>query len=661
MSAAIRGGTYALVALIALAGRAGAAEPDSTSDATAGRSADAPVVPILRSPETLYRLDPLRIRAHRLPDPLDPFPLASTQLGPREIARLPGGNLEQLLRPVTGLRLSSHGLAEAGGSLSIRGSTTDEVVVLLDGRRLSTAQGGGVDVGAISLDAVESVEVVRGGASALFGPDALGGAIDVRTKPVRPGFRGRVAAGSFGERTASGDVGLAGGPWGLRLAARSYATNGDFPFRDDGTGVASVVANGDVHRTEGELRAERALPSARLVLDASAFDQRRGVPGSEEFPSPTARLADRRYTAGASLAGTSTSRRLGADVSLVRQTRHYQEPAAAFGPVDDEHVNTRGRAEGSLDRVGGRSALRAAAGIATDRLESTTDGRRRRGSADVRTQVSLDRAAFDRVFRFLGAARVDALQGFDPFVSPHAGVLVDIVPRRVRLSASAGLAYRAPSFDELFWPPRASAAGNPSLRAEHGKDVELDAQADELPGEARVSVAAFARDVENLIQWIPGPDGVWRPHNLGDARLWGLEADASVRVPVLRRDGVELTASGTLLRSEDRTGEPNVNGKDLVYRPRWTSALAVRVGDAIGGELETLARGTADVFVTRANTKRLPGYVVIDVRWRRPLPRGLGVDLAVTNLSDVAARDFRDYPLPGRAVSLGLSWEGGRR
>ncbi|MFN8177008.1 MAG: TonB-dependent receptor [bacterium] len=660
MSATIRGGTYALVALIALAGRAPAAEPDSTGDAPAGRSADAPIAPATGSPETLYRLDPLRIRAHRLPDPLDPFPLASTQLGAREIARLPGANLEQLLRPVTGLRLSSHGLAEAGGSLSIRGSTTDEVVVLLDGRRLSTAQGGGVDVCAISLDAVESVDVVRGGASALFGPDALGGAIDVRTKPVRPGFRGRVAGGSFGERAASGEAGLASGPWGLRLAGRTYATNGDFPFRDDGTGVESVAANGDVHRSSGELRAERALPGARLVVDASAFDQRRGVPGSEEFPSPTARLADRRYTAGVSLAGTSASRRLGGDLSFVRQTRRYQEPAAAFGAVDDEHENTRVRAEASLDRVGGRAALRAAAGVTTDRLESTTDGRRRRGSADVRAQVSSDRGLGDRVVRFLGAARLDALQGFDPFVSPRAGVLVDVVPRRVRLSASAGLAYRAPSFDELFWPPRASAAGNPTLRAEHGKDVELAAQADELPAEARVSFAAFGRDVEDLIQWIPGPDGVWRPHNLGDARLWGLEADASVRVPV-RRNGVELTASGTMLRSEDRSGEPNVSGKDLVYRPRWTSALAVRLEDALGGELETIARGTADVFVTRANTKRLPGYLMIDVRWRRPLPRGLGVDLAVTNLSDVAARDFRDYPLPGRAMSLGLSWEGGRR
>jgi outer membrane receptor protein involved in Fe transport len=83
--------------------------------------------------------------------------------------------------------------------------------------------------------------------------------------------------------------------------------------------------------------------------------------------------------------------------------------------------------------------------------------------------------------------------------------------------------------------------------------------------------------------------------------------------------------------------------------------------DPFGGDVEALARGTADVFVTRANTKRLPGYVVFDVRWRRPLPRGLGVDLAVTNLSGVAARDFRDYPLPGRAFALGLSWEGGRR
>lgn len=658
---AIRAGITVLLALTVpldtVSSSASDGEPSRAVDESARIASASPADSL-----PVFELDPIQIRADRLPDPLDPFPLTAKRFDARDVARLPGANLGELLRPVAGVRLSSHGLPETGGSISIRGSTTDQVVVLVDGRRLGTAQGGGVDVEAISLDSVESVEVLRGGASAVWGGDALGGAIQVRSRRPRRGFRGRIAGGSFDERTISGEAGFAGsGPWALRVAGRAHSTDGDFSFQDDETGAVGVVENGDLRRASGELRVERALAGARLAIDASAFDQERGVPGSEEFPTTTARLADRRLAAGLSLAGTSPTRRLGADVSVTRATRHYREPGAVFGPIDDEHENTRARVDASLDRVGERRAFRAAAGVVADRLESTTDGDRSRDGADVRVQMSSDHSFGARVTRLVGALRLDAIEGFDLFLSPRAGWTVDVVPRRIRGSVTAGLAFRPPSFDELFWPPRASAAGNPTLRAERGRDIDATVDVEDLPLDGHVSVGAFLRDVDDLIQWTPGPDGVWRPRNLGKARLSGVEADLRVRVPLELVDGLELTASGTLLQSEDRTGEPNVDGRDLVYRPRWTLAAAVRASDALAGELEALARATSDAFVTRANTKRLPGYVAFDVRWRRPIARGFGLDASATNLTDVAARDFRDYPLPGRSFTLGISWEGGRR
>ena len=659
MSLRVRAALVALGALTLPVGGApasttGDAEPvDARADVASASSADS--LPI-------FELDPIRILGRRPAEPLDPFQLSRKRFDVRAIERLPGANLGELLRPVAGVRLSSHGLPQAGGSLSIRGSTTDQVAVLVDGRRLGTAQGGGVDVETIALESVQSVEVVRGGASALWGGDALGGAIDVKTRPPRAGFRTRVAAGSFGERAASAEAGFAGqSPWAFRIAGRAYSTDGDFPFEDDDTGASGVIENGDLRRASGELRAERPLAGARLVLDASALDQDRGVPGSEEFPTPTARLADRRFAAGLSLTGDSPARRFGADVSVSRAVRRYQDPHAAFGPIDDEHENQAGRIEASFDRNGQRAAFRAATGVVADRLASTTDGDRSRDAAYVRAQASADRAAWGRALRFVGAARLDAVEDFAPFVSPRLGVVLDVVPRHVRFSTSAGLAFRAPSFDELFWPPRASAAGNPNLRPETGRDVDATTELENLPLSGRISVSAFARDVEDLIQWNPGPDAVWRPRNLGRARLAGIEGDVRWRVPLHAVEAVDMTASGTWLHSEDCTGEPNVDGKELMYRPRWTSAFSARAVDALGGELEALARATADVFVTRANTKTLPGYLVFDLRWRRPITHGFGLDASATNLTDVAARDVRDYPLPGRSLTIGISWEGGRR
>jgi outer membrane receptor protein involved in Fe transport len=249
------------------------------------------------------------------------------------------------------------------------------------------------------------------------------------------------------------------------------------------------------------------------------------------------------------------------------------------------------------------------------------------------------------------------VRGFSPFFSPRLGLLAPLLPDRLDVRASAGLSYRTPSFDELFWAPRASAAGNPDLRAEVGRDVDAGFTLTGLSRAARLDVGAFVRVVDDLIQWIPGANGIWRPHNVGSARLAGLELDASVETRLASRTRLRLDASGTHLRTEDRTDDPNVRGKELVYRPRWTSSAALVLTHDERTELEATLRFTDDVWVTRANTKSLAGRVLADLRLLRRLGSGLALDLAVVNVGDVTARDFRDFPLPGRTWRVGVSWE----
>jgi hypothetical protein len=99
---------------------------DARADVTSSSSADS--LPV-------FELEAIRILGRRLPSPLDPFPLSANRFDATDIARLPGASLAELLRPVAGVRLSAHGLPEAGGSISIRGSTTDQVAVLVASAR----------------------------------------------------------------------------------------------------------------------------------------------------------------------------------------------------------------------------------------------------------------------------------------------------------------------------------------------------------------------------------------------------------------------------------------------------------------------------------------------------------------------------------------------
>ena len=234
-----------------------------------------------------------------------------------------------------------------------------------------------------------------------------------------------------------------------------------------------------------------------------------------------------------------------------------------------------------------------------------------------------------------------------------------MIPASVLLRASAGLAFRPPTFDDLFWPARATAAGNPDLRAETSRDADAGITVTALHGHAQLGIDVFARAVDDLIQWSPGAAGIWRPHNIGRAHLAGFEGEVRSEVPLAH--GWILQGTGTLthLASQDATGEPNVDGKELPYRPNWTGAASVIVARPHAGEIEALWRFIGDAWVTRANTKLLPGYDLFDLRARAHVLPGVTMDFALINVFDEPARDFRDFPLPGRTWELGWTFGGG--
>lgn len=606
-----------------------------------------------------WELPVVEIRADPLPDLLGPLPLATRRVTREDVARRPGGDLSDVLLPLAGLRVTSRGASWSGSGVSLRGSTGDQVVVLVDGRRRNAAQGGGVDLDGIPLESVESVEILRGGASALWGSDAVGGAIAVRTlRPRSGGWRLRAGSGSFGERSLDGSASLgAAGGWGARLSGSLFQADGNYAWDDVLRAVEQVLENGDVRRAGADLRVDGAAGDVDLRLDAGFQDSRRGVPGSAEFPTPSARLEEDLLALGARAGTRGGSWRPALDVSVLRRTKRYAEPDGAFGPVDERHRSLRLEGEVSAEHEAGGAVLRVAGGGSLDRLDSSTDGSPRRPAANVRAQAAHDVRRRGRTLRGMAAARLDAVESFAPFVSPRLGAMVEIVPGRLEARASAGLSYRAPSFDELFWPPRGTASGNPDLRAERGRDADAGLALHGLPGEGRVSVDAFVRDVDDLIQWMPGAGGIWRPHNVGRVRIAGAETEADARLPAILGIVPRVTGAAAFLDARDRTGRPNVDGKELVYRPRWTGSASLILAHRRLGELEAVWRWVDDVWVTPSNTRTLEGHALGEVRWRRDLASALALDLAVTNVTGAAARDFRDFPLPGRSWKAGVTWQ----
>jgi vitamin B12 transporter len=223
--------------------------------------------------------------------------------------------------------------------------------------------------------------------------------------------------------------------------------------------------------------------------------------------------------------------------------------------------------------------------------------------------------------------------------------------------AGAGTGFRPPTFDDLFWPARASAAGNPDLRPEHAADLDLGLDA--ARGGFRLAASAFASRVTDLIQWVPGVDGVWRPHNVGAARILGLEVEGAAAFAV-RGAPAWIDLAYQRLEAEDATGDPVTGGKQLVGRPDHTffGELSVAPGrwTFAGG-----ARGVGAMPLTAANTKWQEGYALLHARARYRIAPAVRVEAELRNALDTAYEDVRGYPAVGRQLVLGVHVHPGGR
>jgi vitamin B12 transporter len=594
----------------------------------------------------LYVLPDVLVEAPRLGTRAFPFP--RSVLDPARGGPAPGRDLADLLSGSPSAQVRKSGGPGARSLLSLRASPPEGVLFLLDGERLNGADGGAVDLSQIALAGIARVDVVRGGASLLYGSEALGGVVEMVRTPsdARPETRVAFEAGSLG--TLSGSATLARPfPRGwLRITAQSLRSDGEFEYEDRATGSEATRLNAG-----GESGGVAALAESRVgagvvrfALRASRAD--RGSPGLVDFPTPEARQRDERGAAQVRFVARSAE----VSAALSRVERSYVDPAGALGPIDARHRSHRASLRATASARRGAADLTGGLEGRYDDLESTTDGSpvRRTGAL-----FAIAAAAGPAGLRASGGLRLDAISAFHPAVTERVGLSWERGPARVR--ASVGTSFRAPGFDDLFWPSTGMAVGNPDLRPEQGVDRDVGLDLRVARAGARASVDLFEQDIEDVILWTPGPSGIWTPSNVGRAEIRGLEVSLAWNEAEAR--GLpRIEASGSLLEARDRTGRPNTDGRFLPGRARGLAALRVEKGIGRRFRVETAWRAVDDVPRTAANTKWIPGYVVGSVGARLALGSALVARADVENVGDVAYQDFHEFPLPGRLFLVSVEW-----
>jgi iron complex outermembrane receptor protein len=588
---------------------AGAQEPTPSGTPTPGDTVELPALEVTA--------------ASRLPR--GSVSRAAQVLDREELQRLPVRTVNEALRWGVGVDLQPRSPAQA--DLSIRGSSFEQVLVLVDGVPMSDAQTGHFDLNlTVPLELVERIEVVRGPASSLYGTDAMGGVVNIVTRQgvSEPSATVRAEGGSFGSFAGSltGTAPL-GEAWQLGVSAERDESDG----HREGVDHENTLLHATVSGPLGSGRLQVAAGWAARDFGADGFYA--SFPSYEETRARLLSAGWRGSVAAADLEVRGFLRSHDDDFVLRRSDPAFYR---------NLHDARQDGVEATV-RLGGEEGLTAAVGaqLIRDRLESTNLGDR----AEDRRAAHAEAAWLGRGAQLRAGLRVEGRDGFGTWVAPSMSAAVD-VSRRLRLRGAVGRSFRTPTFTERYYTDPSN-VGRADLDPESAWSV--DAGVDWAAGGGSVVRATlFRREAEDLIDWAR-PAGApeerpWETRNVESATFHGVEL-AVDRVAV-GPGFVEGWATLLRLETEEAAGFES----KVALRP-LTRDMGVGVGLPLGGA------GTVRVRVQTRRRSGGGGWTTGDLRVSGRVLGG-EVWLDVTNLWDTDFLDITGLRAPGRAARTGI-------
>ena len=582
-----------------------------------------------------------------------------------KIKALPAGTeLTTLLERVPGLRIKDTGPGGRKG-LSLRGTDSHQAVVFLDGVRLSSAAGV-MDLSLLDPAHLEKAEVRRGGGSARFGADALGGVLSLSTPRLRTGARNKasVSYGSFNTVAARASRSAALRKRLRYLASASYRqSDGEYGYVHHLNGTEHVRGNNDSRVGELLLKADYLVSDSWQVglLNDLALGER-GAPGVLDNSCPTSRQRDlRNLTALRVTAHDLWLAESRLDLSLSHRFGQFRyfDPCAFNKPS-----HTQGFAVGATARWGiplarvGRldlglelheDLLRDLQGTLRDELSS-------RFSADLFASSKVH--LLWRHLVLVPAVRLALASGQGATMVPKVGMVVRpllwtknrwLAP--LALAGNVGRSFRHPSFHELY-VDLDSLRGNPDLQPEDA--VEADVGLRWGNQVVDLEVVYFSRHIKNLILYAPVSLYLVEANNYSGVTTDGLEASFNLR------PGWGVTVRGAYTYTRTRWGDPPLRlpghpEHRLAARLAWGYPFKGRGRPRWGVKLWAGAVVESDMALDQHNNILLDSRVLLSAGGEASY-RWLSLSAEARNLLD--RRDLLDtmgFPLPPARFLLSLS------
>lgn len=601
----------------------------------------------------------------------------------------PSAGLAEAVERAPGAVVQRLGGLGGFSAVSLRGSSTRSVEVLIDGVPLNPDGIGTVNLAELPLTAFSRVEVYRGLVPPELGSTAMGGVINLVTRGA--GQSVGFGLGSWGTSRASA---FHGGGVGL-VAADAFATSGRFRYLDDGGTLFSDADDSDLLRENNQkrqvsLHGRGRIPVGRGTLTVGSHSLLRstGVPGPVGSRTEQVRFGVGQQLGIAQFEGTAGAWAGEGRLWGMVRSQTLQDPRGEVGFGPQEATDRVGRLglQGALRRgLGEHAVVGSVLQGRHERFRHTdlneADPVRFRNVARASVHGSLfawrDRLVFTAVSEGLVLDQRALAGGEVSSSEPSAWAVARgyFLPRagaRLRLGAfemktNVGRTVRPPDLLELFGNA-GDQVGRADLRPERGVTADVGVAVGTGPVHAEV-VGALTRQQDRIV-WVLNAQRIGVPVNLDDARVLSLESSLVWQIG----PGLTTSTAVTWLEATNLSAEPAYAGNQLPRIPRIEGHQSLR------GEWRSLRGGatfayTAGTFQDRTNWVQNParpllgadiglalGEMVLSVEGLNLLDtRALPVpaDPLSPESSPRIARalaDFSGYPLPGRTWMVQVKW-----
>ncbi|MCB2062884.1 MAG: TonB-dependent receptor [Novosphingobium sp.] len=568
-------------------------------------------------------------------------------MGADELDSIQSPDLATVIQRLPGVSLSRNGSMGSLTSLFVRGASSQQVLVMVDGIRVAdvASPGGGTDLGTLSASGLGKVELLRGSNSVVWGSDAIGGVLAVTTRAIDDGA---VASVEYGARNSlNAEAGF-----GMQESSYEFAVTGGYSETDGFSSAASGTEPDGFRQWRAQGRARIGIvqnlgvnlagrwADSRLEFDGFSFDPPYDLIDTPEYSNIE------EWSVRGGVEYVDANLRLEAAYALHDLQRDNFNPD--FGP--DPSFSAKGRDrraefKGSYDLSNGLR-LTFGADHLWERFSTTYDTRKKANSSSAHALLGWSGERLN----LAAGARIDDHSGFGSEWTFGANGSFEL-GEGWRVRASYGEGFKAPTLYQLH-----SDYGNTALMPERSRSYDLGVEKGDRNAPLHLALTLFRRDSRDLIDFAAcsGEVCITRPfgryENVGKARAQGVEVELGARLS----ENFRAQAAYTWLKARDRTPDGFNQGNDLARRPRhsvtvavdWTTPLA---GLVLGADLRMAGNSYDDA----GNFTRLDGYATGTLRASLPVTDKIELFGRVENVTDTRYETAAGYATAGRSGYLG--------